>query len=40
MKPAGYPGLDLQRYIDEKGLEKDQFKIMDIGELIPIQPSL
>lgn len=39
-EPAGYPGLDLQRYIDEKGLEKDQFKIMDIGELIPIQPSL
>jgi len=39
-EPAGYPGLDLQRFIDAQGLDPDPFRIMDIGQVLVIQPSL
>ena len=35
-EPAGYPGLDLVRHIEKKQLNPDRFKIMDIGQIIPI----
>ncbi len=38
-EPAGYPGLDLIRHIRTNRLNPDRFKIMDIGQIIPIPPS-
>jgi N-acyl-phosphatidylethanolamine-hydrolysing phospholipase D len=35
-EPAGYPGLDLARYIEQNRLEKERFKIMDIGQILKI----
>jgi L-ascorbate metabolism protein UlaG (beta-lactamase superfamily) len=37
-EPAGYPGLDLARYIQSRQLETDRFKILDIGQILPIEP--
>jgi len=37
-EPAGYPGLDLTRYITENHLDGGRFKIMDIGQMLPIAP--
>jgi len=37
-EPAGYPGLDLARHIRNNRLEQDRFKIMDIGQILPIDP--
>jgi L-ascorbate metabolism protein UlaG (beta-lactamase superfamily) len=37
-EPAGYPGLDLARHIQKRQLDPDRFKIMDIGQIIPIDP--
>jgi L-ascorbate metabolism protein UlaG (beta-lactamase superfamily) len=37
-EPAGYPGLDLARYIQRHQLETDRFKILDIGQILPIEP--
>jgi hypothetical protein len=36
-EPAGFPGLDLGRHIQANGLDPSQFKIMDIGSIIPIE---
>jgi L-ascorbate metabolism protein UlaG (beta-lactamase superfamily) len=36
-EPAGYPGLDLTRYIQANQLEPGRFKIMDIGEILVIK---
>jgi len=36
-EPAGYPGLDLARYIQANQLEPGRFKIMDIGEILVIK---
>ena len=36
-EPAGFPGLDLERYIRTKHLDPSRFSIMDIGEILPIQ---
>lgn len=33
IEPAGYPGLDLRRYIQSTKLDPEQFKILDIGEI-------
>ena len=38
-EPAGFPGLDLARYIDKHQLEPSQFKILDIGEILPLKPT-
>ncbi len=35
-EPAGYPGLDLIRHINRNRLDPARFKIMDIGEILPI----
>ena len=35
-EPAGFPGLDLKRYILSANLDPKQFKILDIGEILPI----
>lgn len=35
-EPPGYPGLDLQRYIRQHKLDASRFKIMAIGEILPI----
>jgi L-ascorbate metabolism protein UlaG (beta-lactamase superfamily) len=35
-EPAGYPGLDLNRHIQAKGLDPRRFKPMDIGGILPI----
>ena len=32
-EPAGYPGLDLKRYIKSTELDPKRFKVMDIGEI-------
>jgi N-acyl-phosphatidylethanolamine-hydrolysing phospholipase D len=32
-EPAGYPGLDLKRYIKSAELDPKRFKVMDIGEI-------
>jgi N-acyl-phosphatidylethanolamine-hydrolysing phospholipase D len=37
-EPAGYPGLDLARTIQSHQLETDKFKILDIGQILPIEP--
>lgn len=37
-EPAGFPGLDLTRYIQKQKLDSSRFKIMDIGEILGIQP--
>jgi L-ascorbate metabolism protein UlaG (beta-lactamase superfamily) len=36
-EPAGFPGLDLTRYIQKKHLDPSRFKIMDIGRILPIE---
>ncbi len=36
-EPPGFPGLDLARYIEKNQLDSSQFKIMNIGEIIPIE---
>ena len=38
-EPPGYPGLDLKRTISSKNLEQERFKILDIGELLELQPQ-
>jgi len=38
-EPGGYPGLDLIRHIEKNQLNPKRFKIMDIGQIIPINPS-
>ena len=35
-EPAGFPGLDLTRHIKKNRLPRSRFKIMDIGEIIPL----
>jgi len=35
-EPAGFPGLDLTRHIDSHKLDPSLFKIMDIGEILPL----
>jgi N-acyl-phosphatidylethanolamine-hydrolysing phospholipase D len=35
-EPAGFPGLDLARHIKQNHLARSRFKIMDIGEILPI----
>ncbi len=37
-EPAGFPGLDLMRQIKNKGLDPARFKILDIGEILKIEP--
>ncbi len=39
-EPAGYPGLDLARYIQDKRLDSERFKIMDIGQILAIDPEV
>ncbi len=39
-EPAGYPGLDLARYITDNQLDKERYKIMDIGQILPIDPEV
>ncbi len=36
-EPAGFPGLDLERHIKTDNLDASRFKIMDIGQILPIQ---
>jgi len=36
-EPAGFPGLDLARHIDQNALDPSRFKIMDIGQILPIR---
>ncbi|MCD4721184.1 MAG: MBL fold metallo-hydrolase [Desulfobacula sp.] len=35
-EPAGFPGIDLSRHIQKNLLDPSRFKIMDIGEILPI----
>ncbi|MBU0465502.1 MAG: hypothetical protein KKE12_18220 [Proteobacteria bacterium] len=35
-EPAGFPGLDLKRHIERHQLDPSPFKIMDIGEILPL----
>ncbi|MCG8618067.1 MAG: MBL fold metallo-hydrolase, partial [Desulfobacterales bacterium] len=35
-EPPGFPGLDLKRYIRDENLDASRFKILDIGEILPI----
>ncbi|MFO7753076.1 MAG: MBL fold metallo-hydrolase [Desulfobacteraceae bacterium] len=36
-EPAGFPGLDLKRYIRDNQLDPSRFSIMDIGEILPVR---
>ena len=36
-EPAGFPGLDLARYIEEHRMDVSRFKIMDIGEILELR---
>jgi len=36
-EPAGYPGLDLKRYLKKNPTKTSQFKIMDIGQILPLE---
>ncbi len=36
-EPAGFPGLDLKRYIHDQKLPADRYKIMDIGQILKIR---
>ncbi len=38
-EPAGFPGLDLTRFIHASGLDASRFKPMDIGQILPMQPT-
>jgi len=38
-EPAGFPGLDLTRHIEKNHLDPTRFKIMGIGEILPIGSS-
>jgi N-acyl-phosphatidylethanolamine-hydrolysing phospholipase D len=35
-EPAGFPGLDLTRHIEKNQIDRTKFKIMDIGQILPI----
>ncbi len=35
-EPAGYPGLDLKRHIQKDNLNPSKFKILNIGQILPI----
>lgn len=35
-EPAGFPGLDLARHIQKNALDPSRFKIMAIGQILPI----
>lgn len=37
-EPAGFPGLELKRFIQTRNLDPSLFKIMDIGEILKIIP--
>jgi len=37
-EPAGFPGLELKRFIQARKLDSSRFKIMDIGEILEITP--
>ncbi|HKJ99439.1 MAG TPA: MBL fold metallo-hydrolase [Desulfotignum sp.] len=39
-EPAGYPGLDLSRYITDNHLDASRFRIMDIGQILPLEPEV
>ena len=36
-EPAGFPGLDLKQYIVKNNLDNTRFKILGIGEILPIE---
>ena len=36
-EPAGYPAIDLKRTIGSRQLDPSEFKIMDIGEVLPLR---
>ncbi|MCA1792615.1 MAG: MBL fold metallo-hydrolase [Desulfotignum sp.] len=38
-EPAGYPGLDLARYITDNDLDAGRYQIMDIGQILAINPE-
>ena len=38
-EPAGFPGLDLKRHIRQKHLDPLRFKILDIGQVLPLEAS-
>lgn len=38
-EPAGFPGLDLRRYIRKNSLDASRFKIMNIGEILLVNSS-
>lgn len=35
-EPAGFPGLDLTRHIKKNNLDPSRFRIMDIGQILPV----
>jgi N-acyl-phosphatidylethanolamine-hydrolysing phospholipase D len=35
-EPVGYPAIDLRRTIESKHLDSSRFRIMDIGEILPL----
>ncbi len=39
-EPVGFPGLDLKRYIRSNQLNPDRFRIMDIGQIIPVKGAM
>jgi L-ascorbate metabolism protein UlaG (beta-lactamase superfamily) len=39
-EPAGFPGLDLVRHIASQNLDPSRFKILDIGQILLIEPRV
>lgn len=39
-EPIGYPALDLQRAVQKRGLDASRIRIMDLGQIVPVEPQL
>ena len=39
-EPMGYPIIDLQRTMKEKGFDASRVMIMDLGEIVPIKSGV
>jgi L-ascorbate metabolism protein UlaG (beta-lactamase superfamily) len=39
-EPAGYPALDLKRSIQTKNIDPSRYIVMDLGQVLPISPSV
>jgi hypothetical protein len=38
-EPVGYPAVELQRKIAERGLDPTRFRLLNLGEILAIPPA-